>query len=123
MKFDNLAAIQRVEQLKQAQAQASGKLHLKRIPSKNGILILWISIILAPFTLGLSTLIGLITMVYYLFYSKKIFVKNIATGEKFYILKDDWLRYKNDNEHNKNEVVSIFDKDDNEDKKEDFPDF
>lgn len=120
MKFDNLAAIQRVEQLKQAQAQASGKLHLKRIPSKNGILILWGSIILAPFTLGLSTLIGLIIMAYYLFYSKKIFVKNIATGEKFHILKNDWLRYKNDIEHNKNKVVSIFD---NEDKKEDFPDF
>lgn len=122
MKFDNLAAIQRAEQIKQAQAQASGDLRIKRIPSKNGNIILWLSIILAPFTLGVSTFVGLIIITYYLFSSKKIFVKNIATGEKFFILKDDWHKYKNKEKENKEKVVSIL-KNDKDDKKENFPDF
>lgn len=121
MGFDELGAIQRAAQMKQAQAQASGKLKLKRITSKNGLYILGGSIILMPFTLGISTMIGLVVMVYYYFNPRKVFVKNIATGEKFFISKDDWIQYKNVGRQKQNETVNIFEKEKFENK--DISDF
>lgn len=113
MGFDELGAIQRAEQMKQAQAHASGKLKLKRVVSKNGNIILGVSIVLSPFTLGLSSIIGLSILTYYYFNPRKVCVKNIATGEKFFISKDDWIQYKNEDQQKQNETVNIFDKEEN----------
>lgn len=111
MKFDSLAAVQRARQMKQAEAQASENLKLKREISKKDNYILWGSIILTPFTIGLSWLFGFVYLLYSFFSAKKVFVKNIATGEKFFISKDDWRNYKLIQKDNKNSVVSLYDKD------------
>jgi len=110
MSFDELGALQRAAQMNQAQAHASGKLKLKRLVSKNGNIILGISIVLIPFTLGFSSIIGLSILIYYYFNPRKVFVKNIATGEKFFISKDDWIQYKKEDHQKQKETVNIFDK-------------
>ena len=115
MKFDALAAIQRAEQMKQAQAQASGKLRIKRIPSKNMVIVMSACAVLTPFTLGFSGLIALIYVLYELFYSTKVFVQNVATGEKFYILKKDWEQFKQEEKQARSKTVNIFESEEKKD--------
>ncbi len=93
MAFDELAALQRAKQMEQQAAINGGRLTLKRISDKIDIILMVGFFILLIPTYGVSFLLVLFFWWRY-FFGKKIYVKNIATYEKFYISRTDWKKYK-----------------------------
>ncbi|HHK5536321.1 hypothetical protein P5775_06645 [Bacillus cereus] len=85
-----------MQQLEQAQAATGKRLVLKRIyeSDKNSALIIVLCIIAIPATMCISLLVGL--FIYYIreFKRTTYVVKNVATGEKFKVNKQDFRQYK-----------------------------
>ncbi|MGF9993179.1 hypothetical protein ACU80C_19745 [Bacillus mycoides] len=94
MSYDTIASLQRMEQLEQAQAAPGKRLVLKRVTPKVDIVILVITFLLAVPTLTLSIWIWATYFSIKEFTLKTYLVKNVATGEQFYVEKQDFKQYK-----------------------------
>ncbi|PGT65723.1 hypothetical protein COD86_25520 [Bacillus cereus] len=109
MSYDTIASLQRMQQLEQAQATSGKRLVLKRVyeSDKTSALIIVLCIIAIPATMCISLLVGLV--IYYLreFKRTTYVVKNIATGEKFRVNKQDFKQYKKEFKAREKEVRKI----------------
>lgn len=109
MSYDTIASLQRMQQLKQAQAAAGKRLVLKRVYESDKIsaLIIVLCIIAIPATMCISLLVGLV--IYYIreFKRTTYVVKNVATGEKFKVNKQDFRQYKKEFKAKEKEVKKI----------------
>ncbi|EUJ59491.1 hypothetical protein [Listeria fleischmannii] len=94
MAFDEIAALQRMQQMEQQAAINGKKLVLKRELDKLDIWLLVLFFILLIPTFGLASIIICFWATFRYYYSKKVYVKDIATYDKFYINRDDWKKYK-----------------------------
>ncbi|EAC2258069.1 hypothetical protein G6R42_000771 [Listeria monocytogenes] len=106
MAFDSLAALQRMRQMEQQAAINGKKIVLKRMNDKLDIwlFVLWF-VLLIP-TLGISFVLLFVYLFRY-FFSKEIYVQDIATYDKFYITRDDWTKYKVNKKMNKKETRKL----------------
>ncbi|ONG59690.1 hypothetical protein [Bacillus thuringiensis] len=111
MSYDTIASLQRMQQLEQAQAANGKRIVLKRVYESDKIsaLILVLCLIAIPFTLCISLLVGLI--IYYIreFKRTTYLVKNVATGEKFRVDKQDFKQYKRNFKKKEKQVRRISD--------------
>lgn len=86
---------------KQQDAIQSGNLTLKKALSFADLFFLGLAAVgIATFYLIVPILlvfIGLTGFGLYRLLRKNIYVENVATGEKFYLTKNDWKKYKADN--------------------------
>ncbi|AHA69520.1 hypothetical protein ABE44_26935 [Bacillus thuringiensis] len=109
MSYDTIASLQRMQQLEQAQAATGKRLVLKRIYESDKIsaLIIVLCIIAIPATMCISLLVGLV--IYYIreFKRTTYVVKNVATGEKFKVNKQDFRQYKKEVKAKEKEVKKI----------------
>ncbi|WJE51101.1 hypothetical protein QRE66_17520 [Bacillus cereus] len=109
MSYDTVGSLQRMEQLAQAEAAAGKRLVLKPIYSSLDTALMVVAVILFIPTFTFSLVAFLI---YY--YTKAIFmnthlVKNVATGEKFYVDKQEFKQYKKDFKAKEKQVRRISD--------------
>ncbi|HDR7631588.1 TPA: hypothetical protein QCX75_000243 [Bacillus mycoides] len=109
MSYDTVASLQRMEQLKQAEAAAGNKLILKRTDTKLEIALTAVAILLSIPTLGISLLLFLIYFLLREFAFKTYLVKNVATGETFRVDKQDFKQYKREFKAKEKEVRKISD--------------
>ncbi|WP_420973726.1 hypothetical protein [Bacillus thuringiensis] len=111
MSYDTIASLQRMQQLEQAQAATGKRLVLKRTYESDKIsaLIIVLCIIAIPATMCISLLVGLI--IYYIraFQRTTYVVKNVATGEKFRVDKQDFKQYKRNFKKKEKQVKRISD--------------
>lgn len=108
MSFDEFGAYQRYEQKKQLQAMHSGKIVLKAKSDKFSMLSLIIGFILFIPTFSISMFLSVIATY---FHTKKsgVYVENIATGERFYLSKEDWKKYRKKSKENNSKTKSFDD--------------
>ena len=106
MSFDPIASVQRVQQLQQAEATAGKRLVLQRIPTGLEVILFFVAIILAIPTFSISCILFLI---YFMSLTKTYLVKNVATGEKFKVSKEDFKQYRKEAKAKKKEVTKISD--------------
>lgn len=106
MSFDSIASVQRVQQLQQAEAAAGKRLVLQRVPTGLDVALFIVAIILAIPTFSISCILFLI---YFISLTKTYLVKNVATGEKFRVDKNDFKQYKREYKAKKKEVRKISD--------------
>ncbi|CCW07435.1 hypothetical protein PDJ95_24410 [Bacillus cereus] len=96
MSYDTIASLQRMQPLEQAPAATGKCLVLKRVYESDKIsaLIIVLCIIAIPATMCISLLVGLV--IYYIreFKRTTYVVKNVATGEKFRVNKQDFRQHK-----------------------------
>lgn len=109
MSYDTVASLQRMQQLEQFQATAGKRLILKPIYSSVDVALIVFAVILfiPTFTFSLVTF-----LVYYytkFFFMKTRLVKNVATGEKFYVDKEEFKQYKKDFKKKEKQVRKISD--------------
>lgn len=105
--FDSFAALQRDAQLKQAQAANNSNVVLVRVVDKLSGWLYGIGLVLLVPTLFISSILmiaGLATM----YARDKVYVKDVASGEKFWLSKEDWNKYKA-NKKNRNKNVRSLD--------------
>jgi len=111
MSYDTVASLQRMQQLQQAQAASGKRIVLKRVYESDKIsaLIIIICILAIPATMCISLLVGLV--IYYIreFKRTTYLVKNVATGEKFRVDKQDFKQYKRDFKKKEKQVRRISD--------------
>lgn len=93
MSYDTIASLQRMQQLEQAQSAAGKRLILKRIHTKENIFGILAIILVIP-TLTISLWIYLIYFGIKELITKTYLVKNVATGEKFRVDKQEFKQYK-----------------------------
>ncbi|WP_176522718.1 HIRAN domain-containing protein [Bacillus thuringiensis] len=91
MSYDSIASIQRIQQLQQSEAAAGKRIILQRIPTSLDAILFITAIILAIPTFIISYILFII---YYSYIVKTYVVKNVATGEKFRVDKQDFKQYK-----------------------------
>ncbi len=108
MSYDTVASLQRMQQLEQAQAAAGKRLVLQRVQTMDNLLAVLAIVLMIP-TLCLSLIIGVI--IYYIreFTCKTYLVKNVATGEKFRVDKEDFKQYKKNFKKKQKQVRRISD--------------
>lgn len=106
MSYDSIASIQRMQQLQQSEAAAGKRIVLQRIPTALDAILFITAIILAIPTLVISYILFII---YYSYIVKTYVVKNVATGEKFRVAKQDFKQYKKDFKAKEKEVRKISD--------------
>lgn len=94
------------EQMKQQAAINSGKLTLQKSETKADIWLLALFLILIFPTFGLSIIL-LFIYLYRRMFSKFVYVKNIATYEKFFVSRQSWKNYKKQSKRSKKEVRKI----------------
>ncbi|AQY40908.1 hypothetical protein P4V72_15895 [Bacillus thuringiensis] len=94
MSYDTIASLQRMQQLEQAQATAGKRLILKRIDSNTERALIILGLLLMIPTLGISIMLVGIYALITMFVRKTYLVKNVATGEKFRVDKQDFKQYK-----------------------------
>lgn len=107
MAFDELGALQRMRQLKQQQASNGKKISLERKMDKIDALIIISMFILIVPTWGIATFFLICFFLWRYQFGKKVYVADIATGEKFYVTRMDWKKYKKDKQKAKKQVRSI----------------
>ncbi|BAR81519.1 uncharacterized protein KNN_00644 [Bacillus thuringiensis serovar tolworthi] len=111
MSYDTVASLQRMQQLQQAQAASGKRVVLKRVYESDKIsaLIIVLCILAIPATMCISLLVGLV--IYYIreFKRTTYLVKNVATGEKFRVYKQDFKQYKRDFKKKEKQVRRISD--------------
>ncbi|WP_170957392.1 HIRAN domain-containing protein [Bacillus thuringiensis] len=93
MSYDTIASLQRMQQLEQAQSAAGKRLVLKRVHTKENIFGILAIILVIP-TLTISLWIYLIYFGIKELITKTYLVKNVATGEKFKVDKQEFKQYK-----------------------------
>lgn len=106
MSYDSIASIQRIQQLQQSEAAAGKRIILQRIPTALDVILFITAIILAIPTLVISYILFII---YYSYIVKTYVVKNVATGEKFRVDKQDFKQYKKDFKAKGKEIRRISD--------------
>lgn len=106
MSFDAIASLQRMQQLQQSEATSGKRLILQRIPTGLDITLFVIALILAIPTLVISYILFI---VYYSYIVKTYVVKNVATGEKFRVDKNDFKQYKKEFKEKEKEIKKISD--------------
>ncbi|MED2438571.1 hypothetical protein P4W20_16920 [Bacillus thuringiensis] len=108
MSYDTIASLQRMQQLEQAQAAAGKRLVLQRVHTTDNLLAVLAIILVIP-TFSLSLILGVI--IYYIreFTCKTYLVKNVATGEKFHVDKQDFKQYKKNFKKKEKQVRRISD--------------
>ncbi|MED2204720.1 hypothetical protein P4Y70_31055, partial [Bacillus thuringiensis] len=94
MSYDTVASLQRMQQLEQAQAATGKRLILKRIDSNTERALIILGLLLMIPTLGISIMLVGIYALITMFVRKTYLVKNVATGEKFRVDKQDFKQYK-----------------------------
>lgn len=109
MSYDTVASLQRMQQLPQSEAAAGDRLILKRADSKAELIITVSAIVLIPFTLGISLVLFAIWFLIKELTAKTYLVKNVATGEKFRVDRNDFKQYKKDFKAKEKEVKKISD--------------
>lgn len=106
MSYDSIASIQRIQQLQQSEAATGKRIILQRIPTPLDFMLFITAIILAIPTLVISYILFII---YYSYIVKTYVVKNVATGEKFRVDKQDFKQYKKDFKAKEKEIRRISD--------------
>lgn len=106
MSYDTIASLQRMQQLQQSEAAAGKRIALQRMFT--GLDIIWL---LIAFILGIPTfsISCILFLIYYFSITKTYVVKNVATGEKFRVSKQDYKQYKKECKAKKKEVRKISD--------------
>lgn len=111
MSYDTVASLQRMQQLQQAQAASGKRIVLKRVYESDKIsaLIIVLCILAIPATMCISLLVGLV--IYYIREVKRTtyLVKNVATGEKFRVDKQNFKQYKRNFKKKEKQVRRISD--------------
>ncbi|PFB95154.1 hypothetical protein CN296_20900 [Bacillus cereus] len=109
MSYDTVASLQRMQQLEQAQAATGKRIVLKRVDSNLDRALIIIAFLLTIPTFGISmVLIGIYALIK-LSVTKTYLVKNIATGEKFHVDKEDFKQYKKSFKKKEKQVRRISD--------------
>ncbi|PHD00650.1 hypothetical protein COF44_12160 [Bacillus toyonensis] len=109
MSYDTIASLQRMQQLEQAQAATGKRLVLKRVDSNLDRALIIIGILLIIPTLGFSiALVGIYALIK-MSVTKTYLVKNVATGEKFHVDKEEFKRYKRNFKKKEKQVKKISD--------------
>ncbi|MEF7657909.1 hypothetical protein [Bacillus thuringiensis] len=109
MSYDTVASLQRMQQLEQAQAAAGKRLILKRTDSTLDRALIIAGLLLMIPTLGISiALVGIYALIKMLV-SKTYLVKNVATGEKFHVDKEEFKQYKKNFKKKEKQVRKISD--------------
>ncbi|PEZ94203.1 hypothetical protein CN374_00190 [Bacillus cereus] len=109
MSYDTVASLQRMQQLEQAQAANGKRIVLKRVDSNLDRALIIIAFLLTIPTFGISmVLIGIYALIK-LSVTKTYLVKNIATGEKFHVDKEDFKQYKKSFKKKEKQVRRISD--------------
>lgn len=109
MSYDGIASLQRIQQMQQAEAAAGKRLVLHRTSTG-----LEVGLAIGAFILLLPTL-TLSAWAYAIYYFIKevnattYLVKNVATGEKFRVDKEEFKQYKKNFKEKEKEVRSISD--------------
>ncbi|EJR67377.1 hypothetical protein COM24_10400 [Bacillus toyonensis] len=106
MSYDSIASIQRMQQLQQSEAAAGKKIVLQRMLTGLDILLFIAALILAIPTFSISCILFLI---YFFSITKTYLVKNVATGEKFRVSKQDFKQYKKEFKAKEKEIRKISD--------------
>ncbi|MED2184068.1 HIRAN domain-containing protein [Bacillus wiedmannii] len=109
MSYDTVASLQRMQQLEQAQATSGKRLILKRVNSTLDIWIFILAFLLFIPTLGFSLMLAPFVYFGKEFFIKTCMVKNVATGEKFKVDKQDFKQYKKDFKAKEKQVRRISD--------------
>ncbi|HDX9656986.1 TPA: hypothetical protein ROY05_001578 [Bacillus toyonensis] len=109
MSYDTIASLQRMQQLEQAQAATGKCLVLKRVDSNLDRALIIIGILLIIPTLGFSiALVGIYALIK-MSVTKTYLVKNVATGEKFHVDKQEFKEYKGNFKKKEKQVKKISD--------------
>lgn len=103
MSYDTIASLQRMQQLEQAQAANGKRLVLKRDHKIDNILAVLAIVFVIP-TFSISLLLFCIYYVVKSLVTKTYLVKNVATGEKFKVNKQDFRQYKKEFKAKEKEV-------------------
>lgn len=109
MSYDTVASLQRMQQLEQAQAAAGKRLVLKPIYSSVDVVLIVFAVILFIPTFTFSLVAFLVYYYTKFFFMKTRLVKNVATGEKFYVDKQEFKQYKKDFKKKEKQVRKISD--------------
>ncbi|EEM07626.1 hypothetical protein bmyco0003_57090 [Bacillus pseudomycoides] len=109
MSYDTVGSLQRMQQLEQAQAASGKRLVLKPIYSTLDTWLIVIAVILFIPTFTFSLVAFLIYYYTKAFFIRTQLVKNVATGEKFYVDKQDFKQYKKDFKSKEKQVRKISD--------------
>lgn len=107
MSYDSIASLQRIQQLQQAEAAAGNRLILRRVDSVNDIVFGIAAFILMIPTLTISLIIFGIYWTIKEKRTKTYLVKNVATGEKFMVRKEEFKEYQKMMKNKEKEVRSI----------------
>ncbi|MFK4465036.1 HIRAN domain-containing protein [Bacillus sp. RC252] len=94
MSYDTVASLQRMQQLQQSEVAAGKRLILKRVSSTLDIWIFILAVLLFIPTLGFSLMLAPFVYFGKELFTKTCMVKNVATGEKFKVDKQDFKQYK-----------------------------
>ncbi|MEE8670420.1 MAG: HIRAN domain-containing protein [Heyndrickxia coagulans] len=107
MSFDTIASLQRMQQMQQAEAAAGKRLVLRRLNSRLdiGLTVAAILLFLPTFTLSLWLLLVYLAIKEAV--TKTCLVKNVATGEKFKVMKSEFKQYKKMVKNKEKEVRNI----------------
>ena len=108
MSYDTVASLQRMQQLEQAQAAAGKRLVLQRVHTTDNLLAVLAIILVIP-TFSLSLVLFCIYYIVKSLVTKTYLVKNVATGEKFYVDKEDFKQYKKNFKRKEKQVRKISD--------------
>lgn len=108
MSYDTIASLERMQQLEQAQAANGKRLVLKRDHKIDNILAVLAIVFVIP-TFSISLLLFCIYYVVKSLVTKTYLVKNVATGEKFHVDKEEFKLYKKDFKKKEKQVRKISD--------------
>ncbi|GAB6474573.1 hypothetical protein bcgnr5371_42360 [Bacillus cereus] len=108
MSYDTVASLQRMQQLEQAQAAAGKRLILQRDHKRDNILAALAIVFVIP-TFSLSLVLFCIYYIIKSLTTKTYLVKNVATGEKFHVDKEEFKQYKKNFKKKEKQVRKISD--------------
>lgn len=109
MSYDTVASLQRMQQLQKSEAAAGKRLILKPIYSSVDAALIIVAVILFIPTFTFSLVAFLVYYYTKFFFMKIRLVKNVATGEKFYVDKEDFKQYKKNFKKKEKQVRKISD--------------
>ncbi|HHX7186633.1 TPA: hypothetical protein ACVG9G_000445 [Bacillus thuringiensis] len=108
MSYDTIASLQRMQQLEQAQAATGKRLVLQRDHKVDNILAVLAIVFVIP-TFSISLVLFCIYYVVKSLVTNTYLVKNVATGEKFRVDKQDFKQYKKNFKKKEKQVRRISD--------------
>ncbi|MDC2863878.1 hypothetical protein [Bacillus sp. BP-3] len=109
MDSNTVTSLQLMQQLQQAEAAAGNRLILKKVNTTFDAIFIMSAILTGILTLGLSLILFAIIYVIKEALTKTCLVKNVATGEKFRVDKNEFKQYKKSFKSKEKEVRKISD--------------